>query len=123
MVTSVANCTVSSVPASILLAILWTIFRIAYRHNSTFLHYGKMYFASHSSNLYESRRGWAEGCKIYGIRVSGRAPNCRRQWIEKRPNLKVLIISGSHEKDLPPEARGHDFGLIKPVDMKLILEK
>ena len=42
---------------------------------------------------------------------------------KKRPNLKVLIISGSHEKDLPPEARGHDFGLIKPVDMKLILEK
>jgi CheY-like chemotaxis protein len=33
----------------------------------------------------------------------------------KRPDIKVLIVSGEGESDFPPEAHGHDLALLKPV--------
>ena len=39
----------------------------------------------------------------------------------KRPDIKVLIISGDGESDFPPEARSHDFALLKPVDSTALL--
>ena len=40
-----------------------------------------------------------------------------------RPDLKVLIVSADHEDDFPPEARAHDFALLKPVDSKRLVEE
>jgi two-component system, cell cycle sensor histidine kinase and response regulator CckA len=39
----------------------------------------------------------------------------------KRPDLKVLIVSGDDEGDFPPEAHSHDLALIKPVDSTTIV--
>ena len=39
----------------------------------------------------------------------------------KRPDIKVLIVSSDHERDFPPQARSHDFALMKPVDSKSLL--
>ena len=33
----------------------------------------------------------------------------------KRPEIKVLIVSGDGESNFPPEARSHDLALLKPV--------
>ena len=38
-----------------------------------------------------------------------------------RPDIKVLIVSGDGESDFPPEARGHDLALVKPVDSEALL--
>ena len=45
-----------------------------------------------------------------------------RQMKAKRPDMKVLIVSGDGESDFPPEARSHDSALVKPVDSHAILE-
>ena len=37
------------------------------------------------------------------------------------PEIKVLIISAHNEADFPPEARSHDFALLKPVKEELVL--
>ena len=39
----------------------------------------------------------------------------------KRPDIKVLIVSGDGEDDFPPEARSHNLALVKPVDSKALL--
>jgi YesN/AraC family two-component response regulator len=39
----------------------------------------------------------------------------------KRPDIKILIVSGDDEDDFPPEARSHDTALVKPVDSRSIL--
>jgi CheY-like chemotaxis protein len=38
-----------------------------------------------------------------------------RELKKVRPHLKVLIVSAVHEKDFPPDARAHDFALLKPA--------
>ncbi len=42
---------------------------------------------------------------------------------QKRPGIKVLIVSGEHERDFPPDARAYDFALLKPVDSEAVLSK
>jgi two-component system, cell cycle sensor histidine kinase and response regulator CckA len=42
---------------------------------------------------------------------------------QKRPDLKVLIVSGDDEINFPPEASSHDAALVKPVDSATILMK
>lgn len=42
---------------------------------------------------------------------------------QKRPGIKVLIVSGEDERDFPPEARSYDFALLKPVDSETVLSK
>jgi hypothetical protein len=39
----------------------------------------------------------------------------------KRPDIKVLIVSGDDEDDFPPDAHSHDLALVKPVDSRSIL--
>ena len=40
----------------------------------------------------------------------------------KRPDIKVLIVSGDGESEFPPDARSsHDLALVKPVDSKALL--
>lgn len=39
----------------------------------------------------------------------------------KRPDIKVLIVSGDGEEDFPPDARSHDFALVKPIEPQKIL--
>lgn len=39
------------------------------------------------------------------------------------PAIKVLIVSAQHESNFPPEARDHDFALLKPAAPRAILEK
>ena len=39
----------------------------------------------------------------------------------KRPDMKVLIVSGDGESDFPPEARSHDLGLLRPVASSSLL--
>ena len=38
-----------------------------------------------------------------------------------RPELRVLIVSGTHERDFPPEAVHHADTLMKPVDPATLL--
>ena len=45
-----------------------------------------------------------------------------RQMKAKRPDMKVLIVSGEDERDFPQEARSHDSALLKPVTSETILE-
>src|SRR3954447_6239676 len=45
-----------------------------------------------------------------------------RQIKAKRPDMKVLIVSGDSEGDFPPEARSHDSTLMKPVDSNTIVQ-
>jgi two-component system, cell cycle sensor histidine kinase and response regulator CckA len=42
---------------------------------------------------------------------------------QKRPDLKVLIVSGDDEINFPPEASSHDAALLEPVDSATILMK
>ena len=39
----------------------------------------------------------------------------------KRPAIKVLILSGEHEEDFPPEARSHDLALLKSATLSSVL--
>ena len=38
-----------------------------------------------------------------------------RELKKSRPHLKVLIVSAMDEKDFPPDAKAHDFALLKPA--------
>jgi two-component system, cell cycle sensor histidine kinase and response regulator CckA len=38
-----------------------------------------------------------------------------RELKKSLPHLKVLIVSAVQEMDFPPDARAHDFALLKPV--------
>ena len=42
---------------------------------------------------------------------------------KSRPDIKILIVSAQHEEDFPPEARSHDFALLKPVTNGMLLAK
>ncbi len=44
-----------------------------------------------------------------------------RELKQKRPDLRVLIVSGDGEEDFPPEARSHDLSLLKPVTSAAII--
>lgn len=46
-----------------------------------------------------------------------------REMKAKRPDLKVLIVSAEGEDDFPPEAKSHDFALLKPVTSEAILTR
>jgi CheY-like chemotaxis protein len=39
----------------------------------------------------------------------------------KRPDIKILIVSGDDEDNFPPEARSHDAALVKLVESAAIL--
>ena len=45
-----------------------------------------------------------------------------RQMKLKRPDIKVLIVSGDDEREFPPEAGSHDSALMKPVASETILQ-
>jgi two-component system cell cycle sensor histidine kinase/response regulator CckA len=53
-------------------------------------------------------------------RVNGH--DLTRELKRKRPDLKVLIVSGDGEPDFPPEAKGHDVALMKPVTSELLIQ-
>jgi CheY-like chemotaxis protein len=44
-----------------------------------------------------------------------------RELKKSRADLKVLIVSGVDEKDFPPDARAHDFVLLKPATPPRVL--
>lgn len=46
-----------------------------------------------------------------------------RELKEKRPDLQVLIVSGSDEAEFPPEARHAADALMKPVSTDVLLAK
>jgi two-component system cell cycle sensor histidine kinase/response regulator CckA len=46
-----------------------------------------------------------------------------REMKQRRPDMKVLIVSGEQEADFPPEARSHDFALLKPIEPAAVVEK
>jgi two-component system cell cycle sensor histidine kinase/response regulator CckA len=46
-----------------------------------------------------------------------------REMKTRRPDLKVLIVSGEGEADFPPEAKSHDFALLKPATSQAIIAK
>jgi YesN/AraC family two-component response regulator len=46
-----------------------------------------------------------------------------RRMKEQRPDIKVVIVSGEHEGDFPPQAKSHDCALLKPAAPDALLEK
>jgi CheY-like chemotaxis protein len=42
---------------------------------------------------------------------------------QRRPNIRILIVSGIHEKEFPREAIYHSDALVKPVVPEVLVDK
>ncbi len=42
---------------------------------------------------------------------------------QHRPNIRILIVSGLHEEEFPPEAIYHSDALVKPVVPEVLVDK
>jgi two-component system, cell cycle sensor histidine kinase and response regulator CckA len=46
-----------------------------------------------------------------------------RQIKQHRPDIRILIVSGFHEREFPPEAVNYSDALVKPVEPEIIARK
>ena len=46
-----------------------------------------------------------------------------RQIRQTRPGIRVIVVSGDHEKDFPPDAQDYNIAILKPIDPKLLISK
>ena len=85
------------------------------------------YCVLEASNGHEAMKLEAEYDGIIHVLITNvdmpgiRGHELASQMKAKRPDIKILIVSGDDEDDFPPEARSHDSALVKPVDSAAVL--